>query len=223
MSASCTHNYESMPLVDVITLCDFTDPAPDKSDLTHSVSEGTYKCGKCGSMACKSYKKEATKTTLDELHKPRVWNIRDINKPEHALYIGMAGQGQSGHWGNPFSLTRPLSAADVAKITERMPYMAELQYVRAGNIPTREESLQLHRDYFMWAIRNGRLDVKELVIETTNGLIPRDVMCFCAPQPCHGDLVLEFSEAYCFYRNERNEDHLHALDSALYIIRGTVT
>ena len=160
---------------------------------------------------------------VDDTKEPRVWNIRDSNKPSDALYIGRAGKNMPGKWGNPFSLVRPLTRQDVDKITERMPLLAELEYVWAGNTVSRSQSIDLYHGYLVWAVQRGKLDVRELVRETEKGLQARDEACFCAPQPCHGDWLIKLASSYAFYRRERGESHEQAVNSALYIVKGTVT
>ncbi len=151
----------------------------------------------------------------------KVWSIRDAGKPADALYIGRGGKGRSGKWGNPFPIDRPLSWETVAKIEERLPYLHELGYSYEGARLTREQSLQLYAEYLTWAVRNERLDVRELVEETGAGFVAKGMVCFCSPKPCHGHILLKFACAYAYYRNEAYE-HERALDAALYIHRGMV-
>ena len=158
---------------------------------------------------------------VEDGRKARVWHFHDPQRPADALYVGRPGKGQSGKWGNPFPIDGPLSADTVTKIEERMPYLHELGYAYEGARLTREQSLQLYAEYLTWAVRNERLDVRELVVETEDGFVVRDMACFCAPKPCHGDTLLKFAEAYAYYRNEGYE-HVWALDTALYIHRGMV-
>ena len=150
----------------------------------------------------------------------KVWNIRDVGKPSDGLYIGRAGHGQPGTWGNPFPIDRPLTGMDAQKITERLPMLAELGYAYKGARLTREQSLELYAGYLSWAITNNRLDVRDLVVETDEGLRAKDLIGFCAPKPCHGDQLLKFAESYSYYRNERGYEHERAKESALYIHNG---
>lgn len=145
----------------------------------------------------------------------KVWNIRDANGPADALYIGRPGKGQPGKWGNPFPIDRLLSRETVLKIEERMPYLSELDYAYEGARLTREQSLQLYGEYLTWAVTNQRLNVRELVIEAEDGFVVHDMVCFCAPKPCHGHILLKFAEAYAHYRNDECEHK-----RALYIHRG---
>ena len=154
------------------------------------------------------------------LYSAKVWNMSDSNKPAGALYIGRAGRGEAGKWGNPFSLTKPLDAGEVAKICERLPEFAEMEYVRVGSRLTRQQSLDLYREYLVWALKSGHLEVRELVEETEYGLRVREQVCFCAPKPCHGHQLRDLAASYAFYRNERDYDHKRSLETAIYVHRG---
>ena len=148
----------------------------------------------------------------------KVWNIRDKDRPADAFYIGRAGNGEPGTWGNPFPIGKPLSEEDARKIAERLQVIAEIGYAHAGARLTRKQSLELYAGYLPWAIRTERLDVRELVKETDEGLQPKDTYCFCVPQPCHGELLMKLADAYCYYRKEVEYDHALALETALYIL-----
>ena len=100
-----------------------------------------------------------------------------------------------------------------------MPYHYELGYAYECARLTRGQSLQLYAEYLTWAVTNDHLDVRELVVETQESFVARDMVCFCAPQPCHGDILLKFAEAYAYYRNDEYA-HERALEAALYIHRG---
>lgn len=146
----------------------------------------------------------------------RVWDVRNANLPGDTFYIGRPGRGRDGKWGNPFPLHRPLTIAEAEKIEDRLPLIAELGYAHAGAHLNREQALQLYDGYLAWATRNGRLDVRELVMETQDGFTARNLGCFCAPKPCHGDALLRLAKAYAYNRNEGHE-HESALEAALYI------
>ena len=149
----------------------------------------------------------------------RVWNMGDVGKPDDALYIGRPGKGQPGKWGNPFALGSRLSGADFHKVAERMPLVAELDWVCAGAVIDRERSLILHSGYVLWAVAADVLDVRELVTETDGVWLARDMVCFCAPKPCHGDYLLKLADAYAYYRSEPGYDHTRAKDAVLNLLR----
>ncbi len=149
---------------------------------------------------------------------PRVWNIRDKDRPPAVLYVG-SGRGRRGVWGNPFSMSRPVTAVDVAKVKERMPLVAELELAKVGETLTREQAIRLHRAYLLWALREKRLDLRELLhMDSSGNLRVRDLGCFCAPAPCHADTLLEIAQAYAYGVNEKDYTHETALDEAIYIL-----
>jgi hypothetical protein len=52
---------------------------------------------------------------------------------------------------------------------------------------TREESIELYRDYFLDKVKN---DPKfKLEVEKLRG---KALGCFCAPLSCHGDIIAEY-------------------------------
>lgn len=79
------------------------------------------------------------------------------------VYIGRAGKGEDGYFGNPFRLdgSEPRGAT-----IERFRYYAIARL--AGDFEYRER---------VRALRGKRL------------------VCFCAPLPCHGDVLAELAEA----------------------------
>ena len=86
---------------------------------------------------------------------PRVWNRRDPNCPEDAVYVGRPSK-----WGNPYRITKHQTREDVIE-----EYAVLLANRRA----------------------DGILDVTEL-----RG---KDLECWCAPLPCHADVLLEVANA----------------------------
>lgn len=52
---------------------------------------------------------------------------------------------------------------------------------------TREEVIEKYRDHVTEKIENGELDISEL-----EGY---DLVCWCAPKPCHADVLLELANA----------------------------
>lgn len=65
---------------------------------------------------------------------PRVWNMRDTNKPAGAVYVGR-GRGRRGKWGNPY---------------------------RIGRDGDRSEVIALYRSYLAERVERGDLDPGEL-------------------------------------------------------------
>lgn len=77
--------------------------------------------------------------------------------PSYDVYIGRAGKGKDGYWGNPHS----------------------------G--PDKEANIKLFRTYFYDRIKTDE--------EFRNKLLQlrgKKLGCFCAPKPCHGDVIVEY-------------------------------
>jgi hypothetical protein len=81
-----------------------------------------------------------------------VWNIKDPDCPSSAIYIGRAGHGKDGTYGNPFSI---------------------------GKHGTREEVITQFKRH-LW-------DTPALLRRTIE-LRGHDLVCFCKPAACHGDI-----------------------------------
>ena len=55
-----------------------------------------------------------------------------------------------------------------------------------GKHGTREEVIEKYRQDLWEGLRSGRIDLNDLARHEG-----RDVVCWCAPQPCHGDVFIE--------------------------------
>lgn len=86
---------------------------------------------------------------------PVVHNTRDKTAPEGAVYIGRPSK-----WGNPFTIGRDGTRADVV------------------------------RKYRAWLPTQTKL-----VEDAKTELRGRDLVCFCAPEECHGDVLLELANS----------------------------
>jgi hypothetical protein len=89
-----------------------------------------------------------------------VVNIRDTNDPE-AIYIGRAGHGKPGTWGNPF---------------------------RLGPHEERGSTLARYEAHM-----RARLTNEPALVDQVRALHRKTLMCFCAPLPCHGDILLKLA------------------------------
>ena len=108
----------------------------------------------------------------------KVLNLKNINYkiPEGAIYIGRAAPRyglESSGWGNPWRIGE-IHPAD-------------------GHRLTRQETIDLYRANLLRMLVTKRddgsfiLDLREL-----RG---KDLVCWCAPLPCHGDILLEIANA----------------------------
>jgi hypothetical protein len=73
--------------------------------------------------------------------------------------------GRPSKWGNPFKIGRDA----------------------AGAYWSRDDVIQLYASWVQQEIADGRLDVEEL-----RG---KRLACWCAPQPCHGDVLARLANA----------------------------
>lgn len=88
--------------------------------------------------------------------------VVNIYKEKYDVYIGRAGRGSDGYFGNPFTLLGKLDG-------------------------DREECLRLFREYFVKRISEDP-EFKRRVLE----LKGKTLGCFCKPKQCHGDVYVEY-------------------------------
>jgi len=92
-----------------------------------------------------------------------VINIRNATGGAHEVYIGRAGHGHDGYFGNPVALNR------------RCPECS-LTHERSGS------TLRCYRDYLL-----RRLRADPVFLARVRELHKKTLVCFCKPAPCHGD------------------------------------
>lgn len=93
----------------------------------------------------------------------RVWNKRDPNVPEGAVYVG---RGRNSKYGNPH---RMHDAGDDERLRVIREFRADCEAKRAVDP-----------------------DAFERWIAPLRG---RDLVCWCAPLPCHADVLLDLANA----------------------------
>lgn len=98
----------------------------------------------------------------------KVLNKRTDKIPPDAVYVGRPSK-----WGNPW------------KIGEHHP--------RDGHRLTREEAIELHRSSIRQMVTTKRGDGSTII--DISELRGRDLVCWCAPFPCHADVLLELANA----------------------------
>lgn len=95
---------------------------------------------------------------------PKVWNIRDPHRPKMESEGGTAIYiGRPSKWGNPFS---------------HMP-----NTLATHRTTTRKEAIER---YSTWLSKTTHTN-------TIKELRGKDLVCFCAPLPCHGDILLKLA------------------------------
>ena len=93
-----------------------------------------------------------------------VVNMRRYEAKPGDIYVGRAGHGFAGYFGNPI---RPGVECPICT----------LQHVRGSTLPCFEK----------WARR--RLEQDEVYRQKVKRLYGRTLLCFCKPNPCHGDIL----------------------------------
>ena len=96
-----------------------------------------------------------------------VINIRD-RKPGD-VYIGRAGHGENGYFGNPHPVGRKCSICNV--------------------IHTRAEAIKAFKVTFWERVHNDPEYLRRIL-----GLKNKRITCFCKPKACHGDVIVAFHE-----------------------------
>lgn len=97
---------------------------------------------------------------------PRVWNKRDGRTPADAVYIGRPSK-----WGNPFSHQN--SVLGVTKVKSR------------------EDAIHYYREWLLTTAEGHAL--MEAARRELRG---KHLVCWCKPEACHGDLLLDIANDY---------------------------
>lgn len=119
--------------------------------------------------------------------KTTVINIRNApagweTNPQY-VYIGRGGRGHSGMYGNPHPVgTRCLVCSPPIQGKNIQPV-----------IHSREETLSLYEAWLREEIKNPTY------ASHVKALYGKTLVCFCKPNPCHGDILAQVC-------NELNED-----------------
>jgi hypothetical protein len=100
----------------------------------------------------------------------RIYNIRKRGLQPGDIYIGRAGQGRSGYFGNPIALG------------ETCPVCGESHFKKGSTLPCFEKCAHepIARDL------RYREEVK--------GLYGKSLVCFCVPSPCHGRVLAKLAQ-----------------------------
>lgn len=96
--------------------------------------------------------------------------VVNLYKEKYDVYIGRAGKKQDGYFGNPYQ---------IGKICSRCNEI----HKDGGS------TLNCFKEYFEERIENDK-QFKEKILE----LKDKTLGCFCKPNPCHGDIILEYLE-----------------------------
>lgn len=91
---------------------------------------------------------------------------RVLNKRGNAIPAGAVYVGRPSKWGNPFKIGRDAK----------------------GKRWSREDVINLYRE---WLTTNE----KDGLMKDLHELRGKDLVCWCAPLPCHADVLLELANA----------------------------
>lgn len=94
-------------------------------------------------------------------------------KEDFDVYIGRAGRGEDGYFGNPI------------RLNVQCPFCDETHTEGGDTIPCFE-------NYFL-----NRLDQDDEFRERVHDLYGKKLGCFCKPKPCHGDVIAEYVNGMC--------------------------
>lgn len=98
----------------------------------------------------------------------RVVNLR--NEP-YDVYIGRPGRGLKGPFGNPI------------RKHDRCAECGRWHITNGDTLPCYEKHLQ------------QRIEADPLFRDAVRGLAGKRLGCFCAPNPCHGDILARYADA----------------------------
>lgn len=97
-----------------------------------------------------------------------VTSVSNIRFQEYDVYIGRAGHGHDGYFGNPIVLGKCCPVCDQI-------------HTKSG------ETLECFRVYFYLRI-GGDPEFRTRVMT----MLGKRLGCFCKPRPCHGDVIAEY-------------------------------
>lgn len=104
------------------------------------------------------------KTAVDHIRNARMYLA------EQAVYVGRPGHGERGYFGNPI------------RVGARCVVCGQTHRDGASTLPCFEA----------WARRRMATDAEYR--EAVRGLRGKVLLCFCAPNPCHGDVLVRLAE-----------------------------
>ncbi len=101
--------------------------------------------------------------------------VTNIKKHKYDVYIGRAGKGRDGYFGNP----HPIGFCKICKRKH-----------------DREDCLKEYKRYF-WE----RINSDNEFLERVRNLEGKILGCFCKPENCHGDIIVSWLNAGMPIRN----------------------
>ena len=153
-----------------------------------------------------------------------VRNMRDSRTgSQPSLYVGR-GKGQRGAWGNRYVVGSVLTKRRIAELRKTLTSLPD--WATIGHTLSRHEAIALYAPYLGRRLAQNMLDIRTgaRILQRNVAreiLTPVDTVCWCAPQPCHGDIVSEVIMYFVWRRNrgeqcarvvKRVSDILQSLD-----------
>lgn len=96
----------------------------------------------------------------------KVWNKRDPRTPRAAVYVGRPTK-----WGNPFT------------------HIADRRTLAKHVVATRDEAVDAYEQALLRKFEHDP-DAKRRLQEELRG---KDLVCWCAPQRCHADVLMKYA------------------------------
>lgn len=133
--------------------------------------------------------------------RPQYNNLKEWMDDDNNVYIGRAGV--------------VFIQNDETNKKERFPKLQSLfaNPFKVGKDGTREEVIAKYRDYIEKELETSPVLVTELI-----SMKGKNLGCWCHPEPCHGDVLLELIEKYYKKKHEFMPpyDHFHGKCNACY-------
>lgn len=107
--------------------------------------------------------------------KPRTTVVNIHHRVPFDVYIGRAGRGHDGTFGNPHPVNKPCNLC-------------------SGAVHKRGEALEAYRAYF-----NNRINTDQEFKQRILALRGRILGCFCVPNGCHGHVIAEWLDSQSTY------------------------
>ena len=95
--------------------------------------------------------------------------VVNLKKESYTVYIGRAGHGEDGYWGNP------------VKLNSRCILCSEIHATNSSTLPCYEKYLR------------QKLKASTIFRERFYDYLKKDDVlgCFCKPDACHGDIMIK--------------------------------
>lgn len=102
-----------------------------------------------------------------QIKKTRVVNL---NRASYDVYVGRAGRGKDGTFGNPIERNKPCPECG----------------------KKHKDNASIVKCYEIFLIKKLEVDVE--FRNKVKGLAGKTLGCFCKPQTCHGDVLARFAD-----------------------------